>query len=288
MKKFKKRLFYTAAILAFLGYFVYKKWPDSSIKVIFCDVGQGDSILIQQDFFQVLIDSGKDDRVLGCLGKFLPAWDRTIEVMILTHGDEDHIGFFEEILGLYDTKYLFFPATNKDTATLQALKEAILQEQANGAALKQPILGQSVRLPEGGWLTFLEKPGENPAAQSKNDRSIVFLLEYGRTSWLFTGDLEEKGELWLGASGLIPQVDVLKVGHHGSATSSSLVFLEKISPSLAVISAGRKNSYGHPAQSVLENLAAVGSAVLRTDQLGDIELATDGETIWVQSTGLRE
>lgn len=288
MKKLRKRLFYLFSILLFLGYFVYRKWPDSSIKVVFCDVGQGDSILIQQGFFQALIDSGRDDRVLGCLGKLLPEWDRTIELMILTHGDEDHIGFFEEIMGLYHTGYLVFPDTQKDTATMLGLKEAIWQAQHGGTVLKQPILGQSVRLPSGAVITFLERPDESLTTLTENDQSIVFLLEYGQTRWLFTGDLEEKGELTLINNGQLPQVDVLKVGHHGSATSSSLDFLEKIQPTVAVVSVGAGNSYGHPASSTLENLAKVGSVVLRTDQLGDIQLATDGVKIWVQSTGRRE
>jgi len=288
MKKLYKHLIYAFTILAFFGFFVYRKWPDSSIKIVFCDVGQGDSILIQQGFFQVIIDSGRDDQVLGCLGNFLPEWDRSIEMMVLTHGDEDHIGFFEEILGLYDAQYLFFPDTDKDTGTVAGLKEAISREQQDGTILKQPILGQSVRLPSGAIITFLESPGEIPPPVTENDRSIVLLLEYGNTRWLFTGDLEEKGESILVQNALLPQVDVLKVGHHGSATSSSLDFLERIQPKWSVVSAGAGNSYGHPASSVLENLSAVGSVIFRTDQLGSIELATDGVKIWVQSTDRRE
>jgi competence protein ComEC len=218
---------------------------------------------------------------------FLPAWDRTLEVMILTHGDEDHIGYFEEILGLYEAKFLFFPDTDKHTVTLEGLKEAIAKETTNGAVLKQPILGQSVRLPFGGVFTFLERPADSSLELTENDRSIVFLLEYGQTKWLFTGDLEENGERQLLQMAVLPLVDVLKVGHHGSPTSSTLDFLEKIRPKLSVISAGVGNSYGHPAPSVLENLRAVGSAVLRTDQLGDIELATDGQTVWLQSARRR-
>lgn len=257
------------------------------MKVVFCDVGQGDSVLIQQGFFQALIDSGKDDRVLGCLGKFLPPWDRTLEVVIMTHGDEDHVGYFEEILGVYTAKFLFFPDTDKNTATLAGLKEAIAQETSGGALAKQPILGQSVRLPSGGVLTFLERGGDSSLETTENDRSIVFLLEYGQTKWLFSGDLEEKGEQQLVKMGVLPLVDVLKAGHHGSATSSSLDFLERTRPRVSIISAGAGNKYGHPAASVLERLRAVGSSVLRTDQLGDIELRTDGQTVWLQSANRR-
>src|SRR3989338_259167 len=122
MKKLYKHLIYAFTILAFFGFFVYRKWPDSSIKIVFCYVGQGDSILIQQGFFQVIIDSGRDDQVLGCLGNFLPEWDRSIEMMVLTHGYENHFVFFKEFLGLYAAQSLFFPDTDKDTGTVAGKK----------------------------------------------------------------------------------------------------------------------------------------------------------------------
>lgn len=287
MKKSKKLSFLLITLFCFLTIFVYKKWPDSSIKIVFCDVGQGDSILIQQDFFQVLIDSGRDDRVLGCLSRALPAWDRRLEVLILTHGDEDHVGFFVEIMGFYSTDYLFFPETDKNTTTLTGLKEAIEQELGQGARWKQPILGQSIGLPLGGTITFLESQTGDDPGLTENDRSIVFLLEYGQTKWLFTGDLELKGEIVLLERGLLPTVDVLKVGHHGSKTSSSLDFLEKVRPTWSIISAGAGNRYGHPAQEVLDSLAKIDSVVLRTDQLGDLTLTTDGEQIWLKEARKR-
>ena len=258
------------------------------MKVVFCDVGQGDSILIQQDFFQVLIDSGRDDRVLGCLGQVLPAWDRTIEMIIMTHADEDHVGFFGEIMGIYDTQIIFFPDTPKDTRTVSQLKEAIEQETAQGAFLKEPILGQTVGFPSGGKLTLLKLPGSFLETATENDHSIVFLLEYQGTSWLFTGDLEEKGERLLLKNGFLPRVEVLKVGHHGAATSSTMEFLQAVQPQFSVISVGTNNSYGHPASSVLENLREINSRVLRTDQLGDIELVAGDGKIWLQSVLKRE
>jgi competence protein ComEC len=168
------------------------------------------------------------------------------------------------------------------------VKEAIGAEQASGALVKEPILGQSISFPSGGAITFLDTPGDTSWKNSENDLSIVFLLEYGETKWLFTGDLEEKGELKLIKPGLIPRVDVLKVGHHGSATSSTVDFLHASQPSLSVISAGADNKFGHPAASVLDNLQQIGSTVLRTDQLGDITLTTDGVQIWVRETRQRE
>jgi len=212
MKKLKKLIIYCLIVGSSFSYFVIKKWPDKSIQITFCDVGQGDSILIQQDFFQVLIDSGRDERVLGCLGQILPPWDRKIEVMILTHGDEDHLGFFGKIMGIYDTQFIFSPDTPKDTKAIREVKEAIAAKLTRGASLKQPILGQSISFPSGGVVTFLSLPSEPTEELTENDRSIVFLLEQGGTKWLFTGDLEAGGELKLLKLGLFPQVEVLKVG----------------------------------------------------------------------------
>lgn len=253
------------------------------MKVIFCDVDQGDSILIQQGFFQVLIDSGRDDRVLGCLGSFLPVWDRELELVIVTHADEDHIGFFEEILGFYQAKYLIFSGSPKDTRSTRGLEEAISQEAEEGAFVKRPILGQSVRFSSGGRLTFLEIPEVPGRNLSENDRSVVFLLEYGATRWLFTGDLEAAGEQLLEEKGVLPRVDVLKVGHHGSATSTTDGFLSETEPTVAVISVGADNKYGHPAPSVLERLEKSDVAVLRTDELGHVVLASDGVRVWLES-----
>lgn len=288
MNKAKKRSFLFILFLTIFSFFVWEKWPDESMKVTFCDVGQGDSILIQRDFFQILIDSGKNDQLLGCLGRSLPVWDRTIEVIIMTHADEDHIGYFGEILGIYETKFIFFPDTPKNTRTVNDLKEAISQELAQGARLKEPILGQTVGFPSGGKVTFLNLSGDKTQGLTENGRSIVFLLEYQSTKWLFMGDLEEKGELSLLKKGLLTQVNVLKVGHHGAATSSTVDFLEATFPQVSVISVGKNNSYGHPTQLVLENLRKIGSRILRTDQLGDIELITENGKIWLQSTLKRE
>jgi competence protein ComEC len=208
-------------------------------------------------------------------------WDRTIEVMILTHGDEDHLGFFGEIMGIYDTQIIFFPDTPKNTATVTEVKEAIEAKLTSGAVVKQPILGQSISFPSGGAITLLSSSDKIPVGASENDRSIVFLLEFGQTRWLFTGDLEAIGEQQLLKDGHLPLVDVLKVGHHGSASSSTIEFLNTLQPSLAIISAGANNKYGHPADLVLENLRQIGSTVLRTDQL-------DGAQVWVSRTHFRE
>jgi len=279
MKLSNNRLILVFLIFMFLLFFIYKKWPDRSIKITYCDVGNGDSILIQQGFFQLLIDSGRDDRLLGCLGHVLPFWDQVIEVGIISHFDDDHMGYFGEIMGIYRFKelYLFYP--NKDTETVKGFLEVLDKAKAAGLLVKQPVLGQSIVLSSGAKITFLEVNSllgvEN---LTENDRSLGLLLETAKTSWLFTGDGEGEWERLLLSNNYLPQVDVLKVGHHGSRTSSSAEFLNQVMPKLAVISVG-KNSYGHPAEEVFTELNGSGSKILRTDEKGDITLAIDDEQI---------
>ncbi|MCC6710890.1 MAG: hypothetical protein IT416_00885 [Candidatus Pacebacteria bacterium] len=279
MKLSNNRLILVFLIFIFLLFFIYKKWPDKSIKITYCDVGNGDSILIQQGFFQLLIDSGRDDRLLGCLGHVLPFWDQVIEVGIVSHFDDDHMGYFGEIMGIYRFKELYLFHPNKNTQTVKGFLEVLDKAKAVGLLVKQPVLGQSIVLPSGAKITFLEVNSLSAVENlTENDRSLGLLLETDQTSWLFTGDGEEEWERLLLKNNYLPQVDVLKVGHHGSKTSSRDEFLQQIMPKLAVMSVG-KNSYGHPAEEIITKLNSFGSQILRTDEKGDITLTIDEEQI---------
>ncbi|MBT4124469.1 MAG: hypothetical protein HN981_00960 [Candidatus Pacebacteria bacterium] len=289
MKITKKTAFFLLSFFIVLAYFIYKKWPDRSIKVVFCDVGQGDSILIQQGFFQVLLDSGKDDRVLGCLGYVLPFWDRVIEVGIVSHFDSDHMGYFGEVMGMFSWKEIYSLQSTKKTLQVQRLLEAFERAISYGTVAKQPVLGQTIVLPSGAKIIFLEVESflkEKNIILSENDRTLGVLLEVGDKKWLFTGDGEDTWESSLLEIGVLPQVDVLKIGHHGSLTSSSVNFLERVAPELAVISVG-SNSFGHPHKETLDNLQERGVKILRTDKSGDIIFSTNGEQIWIDEVRKR-
>lgn len=282
MKLSNKRLILVVGFLTVFLFFVYRKWTDTSIKVTYCDVGNGDSILIQQDFFQFLIDSGKTDRVLGCLGHVLPFWDQVIEVGLISHFDEDHMGYFGEIMGIYRFKELYLIYPNKDTQVVKRFLASLNKAKTYGAIIKQPILGQSIVLPSGAKVTFLEVVSFSGAKDlTENDRSIGLLLETGTTTWLFTGDGEGNWEKLLLEKNYFPQVDVLKVAHHGSKTSTNDNFLKLVKPKLAVISTGT-NSFGHPHEAVLQKLENLGVQILRTDEKGDITLQLFNEQIVFQ------
>jgi competence protein ComEC len=281
MKMSNKSLFFGSLILAIFSFFVFRKWPDKSIKVTFCDVGQGDSILIQQGFFQLLIDSGRGDRLLGCLGQVLPFWDQVFEVGLITHFDSDHMGYFGEILGIYSFEELYFIHPNKNNELIKGVMGSINKASEYGTVIKQPILGQSIVLPSGAKITLLEVDSiSNGKNLSENDRSLGVLLEFDEVIMLFPGDGEIDWEQTLLKNNVLPRVDVLKIGHHGSETSTSDQFLTKVFPKLAVISVG-KNSFDHPRTEILEKLSANGIQILRTDEKGDITISTNGKKIWI-------
>lgn len=290
-------------VLALTGSVIWS-WPLTETRVIFCDVGQGDAILIIQGFTQVLIDSGpKPESVKRCLSRFLPWWERTIELVVITHADADHIGGFPALFASYQMRNTLIDLVGKPSRDFLDLRRTLLKEQDQGGEVWQPILGQIISLTEQVTLTVISPQvaggdiqllnpdltetvlsdiltSQEADIESYNDGSIVLLVTIGEITLLLTGDLEEAGEQALLSRALITDVDLLKVGHHGSKTSTSPGFLAQVRPEIAIISAGQNNRYGHPADSVIHRLEEAGAQILRTDQRGDIELISNGRTYW--------
>lgn len=282
---------------------IWQSWPDHYLHVIACDVGQGDATLIMYHSIQVVIDGGKDEQVLRCLGKYLPVWDKEIELVVATHPDADHIGGLAAVLSAYRVKKIIITTDFKETADFERFYLAVQrEEQENAEVLRlnsvlQLQLGEriegwfwwkggnnSVKLRENTTVTestLSDTLQENTTAiGSFNDRSIISFLRYGQIEVLLLADLEKEGEVALRQSGLLQDVEVLKVGHHGSKTSTTLPLLQEVTPEIGLISAGKNNNYGHPHSSVLERLNELGVQVYRTDREGSIELVSDGESIW--------
>lgn len=268
---------------------------DDLLHIIFCDVGQGDAILISYHFSQVLIDAGRDEQVLSCLWQYLPMGDRELELVVATHPDADHIGGMPFIFDQFGVKRLLVPPVRKETADFIALEKAVSRE----TELKLPpeVAATGVEIGLDGVVSMrvlapksLEKPEEILSDFSEfislndggaNDWSIVLYLSFQQFSALFTGDLEAKGELALLSGGLLSDVDLLKVAHHGSKSSTKADFLKMIRPEISVISAGKNNSYGHPAPAIIDLLEEMESQVLRTDELGSVHIVSDGEKYWI-------
>lgn len=312
-KKVRHILVSSAISLLILIIQVWRSWPDSDAHFVFCDVGQGDAILVTSSFTQLLIDGGRsDEKIMACLEDHLPFWDRTIELVVATHADADHIGGLDAVIENYEVKKIISTDFKKETKTFADFKKAVEQELRVGSVLKKPILGQQMRFTQEGpplLLSILsprveqlqvavENSPKTEAGLSDlghvlgvavdeefdyNQLSIVLLLEVGEVRLILTGDLEQEIELALIDSELLSDVDILKVGHHGAKTSTSPEFIEVVRPETSIVSVGESNSYGHPSLETINNLTQFDSKILRTDELGSIELVSDGKKYWLLS-----
>lgn len=265
-----KATFFTLLVLGVvtLGLFLgLVRYNDQQIKVVFLSVGQGDAILIQSGRQQILIDGGREGAtLLGALGRELPFYDRTIDVVIATHPDADHIGGFSTLLDRYTVGQFIETGALEinDTPDSALLRRAL--ERTKTPRVVPGVAGTTLDLAPTGRLTLVY-PRTLPLAPGTetNEGSIVARFDFGETSFLLTGDLPHEETV---LSEIAP-VDVLKVAHHGSRSSTSDAWLDVVEPKEAVISVG-KNAYGHPTPEVLERLAQRGIKVRRTDQSGSV------------------
>lgn len=288
---------FLANILAWLA--VIDLENNSFLEVSFFDVGQGDAIFIETPKgHQILIDGGPSSAILEKLAKETPFWDRTIDLIILTHPERDHLLGLIEVLKRYKVENIFWTGIVRDTPEYKKWESLIKKERAKIFIAK---IGQSINCaaPDAApWGVVKQKlyyppcridilyPLGNLANQkfkNSDDTSIIAKLVFGKNSFLFTGDASKatEGELILKA--LPIDSNVLKIGHHGSKGSSSDEFIKMVSPQIAVISVGKDNSYGHPRQEVLDILTKYGIRILRTDNDGDIRIISDGKNFEIKN-----
>ncbi len=251
--------------------------PESELSVSFLDVGQGDAILIEApDGGRVLIDGGKGRAVLEALGDVLPLGDRRIDAVIATHPDFDHIGGLPDIFARYDIGMFIESGVKDDGADSEALHEAVENE---GLPAERVRAGMHLMVGGGAYLEFLF-PDRELVSVDANVGSIVLRLVYGDTSMLLTGDSPALIEEYLvDRYGEALRSDVLKLGHHGSKTSSAGRFLNTVAPRFAVLSYGCDNTYGHPHAEVLERLSRLGITSLHTCTEGTITFVSDGHSV---------
>lgn len=255
--------------------------PDKKLHVHFMDVGQGDAIFIETPSgAQILIDGGPEgNTLLSTLGRRMPFWDRTLDLVVLTHPDEDHLTGLIAALERYDVSALLLRQYDLDSDLVDTWKTTVEEEDAR---LISGEAGTHIAVGDGVSLDILHPGSGLPSAgegQTNND-SIVIRLVYGDVAVLLPGDIEADVERQLVNSGIYMHSTVLKVPHHGSMTSSCRAFLDAVTPQLAVISVG-ENTFGHPAQDVLDRLQ--GTRVFRTDEDGTVSVASDGHTLWVET-----
>ena len=282
MLKFRKYgHWYFLGALALVAFFIWQAvfWIEAQrgrIAVHFFDVGQGDAMFIGAgNGTQVLVDGGPDSSILAKLAETMPFWDRSLDLVILTHPHADHLSGLLRVLERYRVGLVLESGVNHSIAEYAAWRERLGDQ---GVPVVTAKAGQRARLSDSAVLDILapRRSFEGQSLRQVHDAMIVVKLTHGSTGVLLVGDAERSLEREFIASGADLDVDVLKVGHHGSKTSTSEEFLRATTPRLAVISVGRKNRYGHPYQEVLDRLRQAGIAVLRTDQDGDITIVSDG------------
>lgn len=248
------------------------------LTVTFLDIGQGDSILIQTpDGVQMLIDGGPDGTVLRRLAKEMPWFDRTIDVVLGTHPDKDHIGGLVDVLKNYQVANIITTENRSRTSVDNAFSDAMTKEKAN---IINARAGQVFMLGASTTVTVFS-PDHDPTGLETNTSSIVVKVSYGDMDFMLTGDAPISIENYL-VKTYRPLLasEVLKLGHHGSRTSTGEDFLTAVHPTYGVVSAGKNNSYGHPHAEVVESVKARGINLVSTIDTGDIQFVTDGLTLW--------
>ena len=248
------------------------------LQVHFLDVGQGDSALIETPSgAQVLIDGGADGRVLSKLSHEMSFFDRDIDIVVGTHPDKDHIGGLIDVLKRYRAHTILTTENKGDTGT-SALYNSL--KKAEGAEVLNVRRGQVFTLDASTTLRVLF-PDSDPTNMESNTSSIVLQLTYGSSTFMFTGDSPKNIEEYLvHVEGAGLKSDVLKLGHHGSRTSSSEVYIDTVQPKFAIISAGKNNKYGHPHVEVTDMLFNKHIPMLETSKEGTITMLSDGKTVW--------
>lgn len=249
---------------------------DSRLHVHFLDVGQGDAIYIRAPSGRdLLIDAGIGAAVLRRLAEAMPFYDRSIDVLLATHPDADHIGGIPHVLNRYGVGMFVEPGVESKNAVDDEIHR-LLKEKGIERVLARR--GMAIDLGGGAYFQVLFPEGD-PAGMETNDASIVGVLRYGDTGFVLTGDSPSSVERMLVAASSTLRVDVLKAGHHGSKTSSAEVFVRAVAPRWTVISAGCDNRYGHPHKDVLDTFERLAVEVIGTCERGTIRFESDGREV---------
>lgn len=273
--RFGTRILLSLILIIFFGaifYAVEVRKSDSN-QIIFCDVGQGDGFVVfGSGGNQIVFDGGLGGKLTDCLGRYMPVWDRKIEVMVLTHPQRDHMEGQIEMLGRYQVERVIWTGAGSSGGLFDEWKSLVseegaqIYETARGDRIELGDLNLEVLWPSKSFMDLWKlAPGGD-----LNETSVVMRMNFGGFCAYFTGDIP------VGRLGDVADKNcrLLKVAHHGSKTGTNDIVLEKVKPEIAVIQVG-KNSYGHPHGEVLESLNKFGVDVLRNDVQGDVVIRFD-------------
>ncbi|HLC38789.1 MAG TPA: MBL fold metallo-hydrolase [Patescibacteria group bacterium] len=271
------------AILIWLSVFQNQQ-SENNLEIVFCDVGQGDAIIVEPGLNeQILIDGGPDNSVLSCLGENMPFNDRKIESIIITHPHADHIAGLIDVINKYQIGNIWLTgvaySSPEYTEILSLIKNK--QIQTKKAQIGQIVFQQNqIKLK----ILYPIKNLQGKTMNNPNNSSVVIRLEDSKFSAIFMGDLEQDAQTEFLSHNQMVKSTVLKVSHHGSSNALMTEFLSQVNPEVAIISVGANNRYGHPTKKTLDLLKQIPNIkILRTDQNGIIEINTNGQTYQVKT-----
>ncbi|HHP4623056.1 TPA: ComEC/Rec2 family competence protein, partial [Clostridioides difficile] len=249
----------------------------SLLSIHIIDVGQGDSILVQTPTNKnILIDGGDEDSENIIISYLRQKRIKTIDIIIATHPDSDHIGSLDNVIKKFNVNSIYMPEQSTDSEAYQNLINSCTDKNLS----IQHLYKNDVLNIDNNINIYVLSPSY--IQEESNLNSIVFKLTFNDNSFLFMGDAEEENEKEILHSFKLNNINFIKIGHHGSNSSSSLEFIKKISPDIAAISCGYKNQYGHPHREVINNLKQNHVSIYRTDRIGDIVFYSDGEIIFTK------
>lgn len=246
---------------------------NAKLKIHYIDVGQGDSILIQKNYSNMLIDTGTNDSTDKLISYIKKQNIKKIDYLILTHPHEDHIGGADAVIKNFDIGKIYMPKIGTYTKTF---RDVLIAMKNKGLKANEPDLLETFKLGDANCVFY------GPIDSKKGDfntYSIVLKLTYGNTKFLFTGDAQAQNEKAMIDNNYDLSADVLKLGHHGSRTSTSNEFLDKVNPKYAVVSCGKGNDYGHPHKETVDKLKGRNIPLYRTDENGTIICTSDGKNV---------
>lgn len=257
------------------------------LRIIFCDVGQGDAILvITPSGKQILVDGGPGARVIDCLSQKMPFWDRTIEFVENTHPQQDHLEGLVAVLARYKVRMIATTGVVNETQLFGEWQKAVKTE---AAKIYTPKAGDELILDSNRgstpkikvlWPTSEKiREWQNEPPKDLNDSSIVMRIDYGQVCVYLTGDIPKE----ILQTVIDKPCQILKVAHHGSKTGTNPRILKQVRPAIAVIQVGKKNHFGHPHKEIVDLLNSKGIKILRNDESGTIEVDTDGKNLFIKN-----
>lgn len=264
------------ALNAAIAYAIFEQRPEM-LRVSFLNVGQGDSIFIESpEGVQFLIDGGRDRSAVRELPRLMGVLDRSIDLVLATHPDADHIGGLPEVLSRYRASYYLASGNAHTTPQTERLDDALRIEGIEAIVARR---GMRIHLGARAYADVLY-PDHDVSKEETNASSVIVRVVYGETSFLLTGDAPVSVEDYLvSLDEDVLDSDVLKAGHHGSRTSTSPRWLAAVTPATVVISAGKDNTYGHPHEEVVERIQASGAAIVSTMTSGTVTFESDGAVV---------